>query len=149
MRAPMTIAAPPAPRRLLRAFRTPVRGHVYAPRPPDADQHIVGATIRLMREPGNPADPYAVAVWVSEPRGAWRIGYLDRSVAAWIAPRLDLGLAVDGTLEGWVSEPDGRWHRPLARIGPMNPLPAASGTSMSANEAPMPRHPGVRRRVVR
>jgi hypothetical protein len=106
-------------------------------------------SIRFVREPDNPADPYAVAVWASEPRGPWRLGYLDRSVAAWLGPRLDAGLAVDGWLEGWVLEPDGRWHRPLVLIGPAARLPAGPGSRTQASEAPRPRPPGVRRRIVR
>lgn len=106
-----------------RPFRTPVRGFAFAG--PAAD-HLDGAraiapgtAARLVREPDNPADALAVAVWVCAEAGApWRAGYLDRAVAARLAPRLDRGLDVEATIEGWTHEPDGRWQRPLLCLVP-------------------------------
>lgn len=103
----------------LRAFRTPVRGHAFAAPPDGGSAPEAGLRARLAREPRNPADPFAVAVWVDDGSAQpWRIGYLDRGVAARVAPRLDEGLAVEVCVEGWVPEPEGRWHRPLVRLVP-------------------------------
>ncbi len=100
-------------------FRTPVRGHVFAPRPPGTDPPRPGQEARLRREPDNPRDPWAIAVWVPAPSGPWRIGYLERAVAARLAPRLDVGgLAVDARVEGWQDEPGGRWRRPVVVLEP-------------------------------
>jgi hypothetical protein len=133
-----------------RTFRTPVRGYAFAPRPAGATGPATGAAVTLVREPDNPADPYAVAVWASEPAGAWRVGYLDRSVAAWVAPRMDAGLMLDGQVEGWLPEPDARWRRPLLRVEPAGRTDgrSRSGVEIAVRE-PMPRPPGVRRRVRR
>jgi hypothetical protein len=114
---------------------------------------------RLTREPHNPADPLAVAVWLDggEQR-PWRIGYLDRGVAARVAPRMDAGLTLDARVDGWIAEPDGRWRRPVvlllpeviepaAPVPPAEPVPAAERP-----EPPRPgvwgRPPGVTRRIV-
>lgn len=97
-------------------LRTIVRGVAFASRPPEATPVHAGQMARLVREPGNPADPLAVAVWVADAGGTWRLGYLDRSVAAWVAPRLDNGELITGVIDSWVVEPDGRWHRPLLKL---------------------------------
>jgi hypothetical protein len=68
----------------------------------------------LRREAGNPADPLAVALWCQ----GWRIGYLDRQVAARLAPRLDAGLRVEARVDGWIAEPQGRWRRPMVLLQP-------------------------------
>jgi hypothetical protein len=92
---------------------------------------------RLTREPHNPADPLAVAVWLDggEQR-PWRIGYLDRGVAARVAPRMDAGLTLDARVDGWIAEPDGRWRRPVVLllpevIEPAAPVPPAESTGPS------------------
>lgn len=97
-------------------LRTIVRGVAFASRPPEASPVRAGQLVRLLREPGNPADPLAVAVWIAEVAGTWRLGYLDRSVAAWVAPLIDAGEIATGVIDSWVAEPDGRWHRPLLRM---------------------------------
>lgn len=134
---------PPTPRR----FRTPVRGHAFAgPAPEDALE--AGRPVELVREPDNPADPLAVAVWSQDRHGrGWRLGYLDRTVAAQLAPRLDHGAQVAGVLEGWVEEPDGRWERPMVRL---EIAPAARGDVPpdTVRAAVWGRPPGVRRRTV-
>jgi hypothetical protein len=103
----------------------------------------------LMREPDNPADALAVAVWLVEGgRPRWRLGYLDRTVASRIAPRLDAGGTVDAVLDGWVEEPDGRWRRPLLHLRPSVGQDVAAeerGSRLSLRRQP----PGVRRRRVR
>lgn len=146
-----------------RPFRTPVRGHAFAPVPPVSgageDAVAAEAPVRFRREPANPADPLAVAVWTDGPDGTpWRVGYLDRAVAARVAPRLDAGLEVEGRLDGWISEPRGRWLRPLLRLGPREGGPVqADGRAPAAPERPdLPpleglasRPPGVRRRTLR
>lgn len=49
-------------------------------------------SVRLQREPGNPADRNAVAVVAAVAgKGAYIMGYLPRFVAAFIAPLLDIG----------------------------------------------------------
>lgn len=134
-------------------FRTPVRGYPFAAAPPGADRPAPGQPARLVREPANPADPHAVAVWV-EPDGApaWRIGYLDRFVASRLAPQLDAGLRARAELDGWVTEPDERWQRPLLRVLTAADRPRDSGGHPPATDADRPRlwgrPPGVRRRTV-
>jgi hypothetical protein len=110
-------------------FLTPVRGHVFAAAPPGAAARVGhGAPASLAREPGNPADPLAVAVWATDGGAAWRVGYLERAVAARVAPRLDAGLPVTATLAGWWDEPEGRWRRPVVALQPERaPRVGASG----------------------
>jgi len=100
------------------SFHTPVRGYAFAAVPPPADASLAqGAEVVLLREPNNPADPLAVGVWlVHSGRPRWRLGYLDRTVAARVAPRLDAGAQVEGAIDGWVEEPEGRWRRPMLRL---------------------------------
>ena len=101
-------------------FRTPVRGHVFAARPPDAPPPAPGQRVALAREPHNPADPLAVAVWLRAGEASpWRIGYLARDVAARVAPRLDEGVEVEARLDGWVPEPERRWQRPVLAVFPV------------------------------
>lgn len=146
-----------------RAFRTPVRGHAFAPRLPGASGPTPGQLARLVREPTNPADDLAVGVWVADRSGRWRIGYLDRSVAARIAPRLDAGARIAARVDGWTGEPDGRWLRPLLVVLPDTPeqpeIPseptATSPSARAGRELPAAaglwgRPPGVtRRRITR
>lgn len=98
----------------LSPFRTPVRGHAFAARPPGADLRS-GLPARLVREPENPVDPLAVAVWVDVPY-PWRIGYLDRAVAARLAARVEVDGAPCVTIDGWIESPGG-WRRPLLQVG--------------------------------
>ncbi len=136
----------------IRAFRTPVRGHAFASPPPGGEGPVAGLPAELAREPDNPADPLAVAVWASPSSGArWRIGYLDRGVAARVAPRLDAGRRVRAQLDGWSTEPQGRWRRPLLLLLPEDEQAAIPpGASAVADDAPRiwGRPPGVRRRRV-
>jgi hypothetical protein len=111
----------------LRPFRTPVRGHAFAARPPGVQAPHPGQVARLEREPDNPADRLAVAVWAEHDGAWWRVGYLDRGVAARIAPRLDRGLRVDARVDGWVAEPRGRWRRPVVLLLPDGVRPFAPG----------------------
>jgi hypothetical protein len=72
----------------------------------------------LRREPDNPADPYALAVWAEDGGAPWRVGYLDRAVAARLAAHVtDDGCALPVVFAGWWEEPEGRWYRPVVRIG--------------------------------
>lgn len=132
--------SPPVSRR----FRTPVRGHAFAGPAPD-DALASGRAVELLREPDNPADPLAIAVWSEDREGRrWRLGYLDRTVAAHLAPRLDAGAVATAVLEGWIEEPDGRWERPLVRL---EVIPAAgAGPADTVRAAVWGRPPGVRRR---
>jgi hypothetical protein len=132
----------------LRPFRTPVRGHAFAAPPDDGVALSPGLAARLAREPANPADPLAVAVWADADDGArWRIGYLDRGVAARLAPRLDAGQGFAVEFDGWVGEPEGRWQRPVVRLVPDVPEPAAP---RPGDRAPLwGRPPGVTVRRVR
>jgi hypothetical protein len=111
----------------LRPFRTPIRGHAFAARPPGVGAPHPGQLARLEREPDNPADRLAVAVWAEHDGAWWRVGYLDRGVAARIAPRLDRGLRVDARVDGWVAEPRGRWRRPVVLLLPDGVRPFAPG----------------------
>jgi hypothetical protein len=140
-------AGDPVPERRLdarsgRPFRTLVRGHAFAAAPPGARTLDPGLPAHAVREPDNPADPLAIAVWAQPGQGsaaAWRIGYLDRVVAARLAPRLDAGARVEVEVEGLVPEPDGRWQRPVVRLRLEEP--ARSGL--------WGRPPGATRRPVR
>ncbi|MFA9445492.1 HIRAN domain-containing protein [Egicoccus sp. AB-alg6-2] len=143
-------AAPPIGA-ALRAFRTPVRGHAFAARPAQVQAPHPGQQVTLRREPDNPADPFAVAVWAEQ----WRIGYLDRQVAARLAPRLDAGLSVEARIDGWVAEPQGRWRRPMVLLSPGTvadplPRPPRRPAEPSAGKGPglWGRPPGVRIRPV-
>lgn len=131
-----------------RAFRTPLRGHAFAG-PAPLQAVATGRAARLVREPDNPADPFAVAVWVEDDDARpWRIGYLDRTVAARIAPRLDAGAPIAAVIEGWLEEPGGRWQRPLLRVElPADPH-TAGGTPRTVHAEVWGRPPGVRRRQV-
>lgn len=131
----------------LHAFRTPVRGHAFAGRPRGTEPPRVGRPARLAREPANPADPLAVAVWVDAGPASWRIGYLDRTVAARLAPRLDRGARLDACLDGWVPEPDGRWDRPVVLVLPVS-RPAPGSEEADALPRDWGRPPGVVRRRI-
>lgn len=130
-----------------RRFHTPLRGHAFAgPTPPEAVGP--GRPATLAREPENPADPLAIAVWTEDADGRpWRIGYLDRTVAARLAPRLDAGAVVVAALEGWIEEPDGRWERPLLRVE-VRGGGSADAAAETVRAAVWGRPPGVRRRRV-
>jgi hypothetical protein len=132
----------------LPAFHTPVRGYAFAAVPPPRTAVLEpGTPVALIREPDNPADPLAVGVWLleaGEPR--WRLGYLDRTVASRIAPRLDAGTELEATLDGWVEEPDGRWRRPLLHL---RAVAGAEGAPTPALRSLRRQPPGVRRRRVR
>jgi hypothetical protein len=142
----------------LPAFHTPVRGYAFAAVPPPRTAVLVAGTpVVLLREPDNPADALAVGVWLLEGgRPRWRLGYLDRTVASRIAPRLDAGEEVEAELDGWVEEPDGRWRRPLlhlrllAPVGPTAPDVAAEDAGGAGRRTSLRRQPpGVRRRRIR
>lgn len=128
----------PAPRPL-RPFHTPVRGHAFAHRPPGGAP-LERTPLTLRREPDNPADPHAVAVWADGGGEPWRVGYLERAVAARLAPRLG-HRSLEVRFSGWWQEPECRWQRPVVCV-----LDAAS------DARPRPR-PSVRRlppvRIVR
>lgn len=129
-----------------RAFRTPLRGHAFAG-PTPLEALAPGRTARLVREPDNPADPLAVAVWVEDDDARpWRVGYLDRTVAARLALRLDAGTAVEATIEGWLDEPGGRWERPLLRVELAAGPHGSDGTPRTLHAEVWGRPPGVRRR---
>ncbi|WP_169786869.1 HIRAN domain-containing protein [Nitriliruptor alkaliphilus] len=119
-------------------FRTPVRGHAFAARPPSAPHPAPGSAAQLVREPDNPRDHLAVAVWTSGDR-PWRMGYLDRAVAARLAPRLDGGERFDAEVAGWIDAPGGRWRRPLLRL-------TSRGTAAAGSLWGRP--PGSTRRVL-
>lgn len=140
----------------LRPFRTPVRGHAFSAVPPGAFSAAPpgeqapepGLTAQLAREPDNPADPWAVAVWAGhDGERLWRVGYLDRGVAARVAPRLDAGATIGARLDGWVEEPDGRWRRPVLLVLPEHRLPEDRATP-GGDAVLWGRPPGVRRRRI-
>jgi len=139
--SPEEPSSPPA-----RVFRTPLRGHAFAG-PTPLEALAPGRAARLVREPDNPADTLAVAVWVDDDeQRPWRIGYLDRTVAARLAPRLDAGTEVTATIEGWLQEPGGRWERPLLLLEVAAGPPAAGEPAQTLHAEVWGRLPGVRRR---
>ncbi len=118
----MTTMSRPAARRSFLPFLTPVRGHAFASAPPGDPAPVArGTAAVLQREPDNPADDLAVSVWATGGGAPWRIGYLERAVAARVAPRLDAGLEVSATLAGWWDAPTGRWRRPVVALQPADP----------------------------
>ena len=131
-----------------RTFRTPLRGHAFAgPTPPEALD--AGRPASVVREPRNPADPFAVAVWVEDVAGRpWRIGYLDRTVAARLAPRIDAGAEVRAEIEGWLEEPGGRWERPLLRLEVTAGPDEGTHPPETVHAEVWGRPPGVRRRRI-
>jgi HIRAN domain-containing protein len=134
----LTNAIPP-----LRWRHTPVRGYRYAARPRGQDHPRPGQRAWLVREAGNPSDPWAVAVWVQGPqRASWRIGYLERAVAAWAGPLLDRGGRVAARVAGWMTEPGGRWRRPVLRVAPL-PTPAPEPREARATRRPVAVSPGT------
>ena len=140
-----TTPAGPSPSSPTRRFRTPLRGHAFAGPVPD-EALTPGRAVSLVREPDNPADTHAVAVWVSDDQQrSWRVGYLDRTVAARIAPSIDGGRAVTAVLEGWIEEPGGRWERPMIRVE-VAPAPEQGRAAESVQATVWGRPPGVRRR---
>lgn len=100
----------------LRPFHTPVRGHRFAVRPV-AGAPIERSSLTLRREPDNPADPYAVAVWADGGGRPWRVGYLERAVAVRLAGRWWPDEVPRVRFAGWWEEPAGRWYRPVVRVG--------------------------------
>lgn len=112
----MQVDRPRAGARVL-PFLTPVRGHAFASTPPGDPAPVRrGRPASLVREPDNPADRWAVAVWATGSGTPWRIGYLERAVAARLAPRMDAGEPATATLAGWWDEPQGRWRRPVVAV---------------------------------
>lgn len=151
------------------SFRTPVRGHAWAVPPVHAAPVGPSVDVELRREPRNPSDPWAVAVWALPPAGGpWRIGYLDRTVAVRVGPRLDAGEHLEVVVEGWLPEPAGRWSRPLLRLTVTPADRSGSRRSVDRSESTLDdrrepvrrgevapagaglaeRPPGVRRRIV-
>ncbi len=120
----------PHPRRTFMPFRTPVRGHPFAARPPGASRPRAGQRATLRREPTHPIDPWAVAVWLDTAGGpSWRIGYLDRAVAARLAPRMDReGLQVHAVVDDWWPTADADHERPVVLLRPAAAQAAPDGT---------------------
>jgi len=96
-------------------LETKVAGVTYGNRQ-RAIEHLTmyapeAVSIRLEREPGNEHDRNAVAVYAAvEGKGAYHMGYLPRSLAAFIAPLMDAGKAVNalfrevrGGYEPWMN----------------------------------------------
>ena len=86
--------------KLLPRLETKVAGVTYGNRQ-QALEHLTryapeAISIRLEREQGNEHDRNAVAVYATvEDKGAYHMGYLPRTVAAFVAPLLDAGKAVE------------------------------------------------------
>ncbi len=129
-------------------FHTPVRGYAFAALPSGGSADLEPDTpVALRREPANPADPLAIGVWLADVDGPrWRLGYLDRTVAARLAPRMDAGAEVEGVLHGWVEEPEGRWRRPLVRLRITLPEPARTAPTLGRRPSLRSVPPGARRR---
>jgi len=68
-----------------------VAGFPYHEGPRLIDQLTVGDPLRLVREPDNPRDPGAVAIFRQDDR----IGYVPRERNPEIADRLDRGVSLD------------------------------------------------------
>jgi len=86
--------------KLLPRLETKVVGVTYGNRQKAIERLAMYApqsiSIRLERERDNEHDHNAVAVWAAvEGKGSYCVGYLPRSLAAFIAPLLDAGKAVE------------------------------------------------------
>lgn len=142
---------PRVPRLRTEDFRTPIRGHAFAARPPSGPPPAVGEPLTLVREPDNPRDALAVAVWTTG-AAEWRLGYLDRTVAARLAPRLDGGQRFLAELAGWVDAPGSRWQRPLLRVrtpGAVDPSEShGTNGTLGAGGRLWGRPPGSTRRTI-
>lgn len=100
-------------------FHTPVRGYRFAARPPDAEHPRPGQRVGLVRERAHPVDPWATSVWLRSGDGTpWRIGYLERAVAARLGPHLDRGEPVRAEVAGWQAERARPWRRPVVLVQP-------------------------------
>lgn len=76
-------------------------GESYGDRQQIICDHVrAGSSFILRREPKNQHDPNAIAITVPTPLGFQQIGYLGRSDAAWLAPKIDAGLAIPGCIAG-------------------------------------------------
>ena len=85
--------------RLLPCLETKVAGVTYGYRQRAIERLTTYApesiSIHLEREPDNEHDSNAVAVYAAvEGKGSYHMGYLPRTVAAFVAPLLDAGKAV-------------------------------------------------------
>jgi HIRAN domain len=100
------VADRPTAKKKLRNLDLTVVGLSYRLTPAKMED-ISGETpikAKLVREPNNSADENAVAVYLTErPYKDFHIGYLSRTVAAEIAPRLDAGMEV---VEVWLLSVD-------------------------------------------
>lgn len=70
---------------------------------------LPGEAIRLEREPDNPCDPMAVALYSSR---AVQVGYVGREHAEWLAPLIDAGRSIEASVSRVA--PKGRPFSPLA-----------------------------------
>ncbi len=123
------------------AFTTPIRGHGFAGRPPGVAGLRDVDVLRLEREPDNPRDDQAVAVWARASGTPWRIGYLERSVARRLAPRLERGESLEVVAAGWMPEPNGRWQRPAVRVRPQVKADSVSEDRLDGHERAGRQHP--------
>ncbi|WP_445942219.1 HIRAN domain-containing protein [Pseudonocardia sp. T1-2H] len=74
-------------------YSSQLRGEKYNESGSSSGDFSPGAPVRLVREPGNPHDRNAIAVY--DITGAHRAAYVDRLRARLIAPILDAGGALD------------------------------------------------------
>lgn len=82
-----------------------------------------GMSVRLQREPSNPHDPNAVAVFVPVPRlfgllgrGFAQIGYIKARAAKSVAARMDAGVQVTGHVESIYAPPGKDFPRVSLRL---------------------------------
>jgi single-stranded-DNA-specific exonuclease len=68
-------------------FHTKIAGVTFEGRQDTIGGLQVGAVLKLERQPGNPHDPNAIAVWY----GGLQLGFLNRGIAAHLAPAIDGG----------------------------------------------------------
>lgn len=57
-----------------------------------------GTLVSLRREPENEYDPNAIQVLYGPPAEPLHVGYIDKDVAAFLAPRMDEGAATTATV---------------------------------------------------
>lgn len=117
-------------------IRTRVAGVTFenrdgTPRQPFVKRAKKDDRLALRREPDNPFDPNAIAVWWADPEGLdHQVGYVPRALAALLAPLVDEGATLTALAIRAQKVPRaGTWAKPvwalrMALYGDFSALPA-------------------------
>lgn len=94
------------------SFPTKVMGVSFEGRQDRVAGLVPGLKLELKRQPDNPADPNAVAVWY----GGWQIGYLRKQIAKHLAPLIDGGATYTAGIEHVTGGKDGKHYGVNIRV---------------------------------